>query len=46
MLQNTAEEMVFQQWRHVAEQWCFSNGEKGRKIVEQWCFSNGKKGEK
>jgi hypothetical protein len=30
--------------RNVAEQWCFSNGEKGRNIVEQWCFGNGEKG--
>jgi hypothetical protein len=43
-MENTAEEMVFQQWRNIVEQWCFSNGKKKRNIVEQWCFSNGKKG--
>jgi hypothetical protein len=27
-MENTAEEMVFQQWRNIAEQWCFNNGKK------------------
>jgi hypothetical protein len=27
-MENTAEGMVFQQWRNIVEQWCFSNGKK------------------
>jgi hypothetical protein len=44
MLQNTTEEMVFQQWRHVAEQWCFNNGEKkGEKLLNNGVSAMGKK---
>jgi hypothetical protein len=50
-MENTAEEMTFQQWgkmgENVADQWCFSNGEDGKNeenVAEEWCFSNGKKG--
>jgi hypothetical protein len=44
-MENTAEEMVFQQrgkmGKNVVDQWCFSNGKNEEKVVEQWCFSNG-----
>jgi hypothetical protein len=38
--------VVFQQWgkmRKIVEQWCFSNGEKGKKLLNSGVSAMGKK---
>jgi hypothetical protein len=42
-MENTAEEMVFQQWRNIVEQWCFSNGKKNEILLNSGVSAMGKR---